>query len=113
LIVKIFIELFLLCEFLGVSVSDLPTPLGNLQNAQLNINSCRSNDISSVPKGSSTIAQSFRDHTSFNLIRTSEKNVSYWYWFSPNKLHPQDDSPWKFLYRPVQQRHHGVGLSLR
>jgi len=94
----------------ATNISDLPTPSGNVQNAQLNINSCRSYDASSIPKGSSTIAQSFRDKTFFYSIRTTDKGVSYWYWFSPNRPHPQDDSPWQFLYRPVPKRYPGVGL---
>jgi hypothetical protein len=94
----------------ATNIRDLPTPSGNVNNAQLNINSCRSNDLSSIPKGSSTIAQSFRDNTSFYSIRTTNRNVSYWYWFSPNRPHPQDDSPWNFLYRPAPQRSPGVGL---
>jgi hypothetical protein len=94
----------------ATNISDLPTPSGNIQNAQLNINSCRSNDVTSIPQGSSTVAQSFRDNTSFYSIRTTEKNVSYWYWTSPNRPHPQDDSAWKFLYRPVPQRRRAVGL---
>ena len=94
----------------ATNVSDLPIPSGNIQNAQLNINSCRSNYMSNLSKGSSTIAQAFRDNTSFYSIRTTSKGVSYWYWFSPNRPHPQDDSPWTFLHRPIQRQRCGVGL---
>ena len=94
----------------ATNISDLPTPLGNVQNAQLNINSCRSNDASQLSKGGLTIAQSFRKNTYFHSIRTTDKSVSYWYWFSQNRPHPQDDSSWKYLYRHAQHQHFGVGL---
>ena len=83
------------------NVSDLPNPSGNVSNAQLNINSCRSNDASQIPEGSRTIAQAFRDYTLFHSIRTTSKNVSYWYWSSSNRPHPQDDSQWVYLYRRI------------
>ena len=83
----------------ATSISDLPSPSGNIQHARLNINSCRSNDASSVKDGGPTVAQSFRDNTSFLAIRATDKGVSYWYWFSPNRPHPRDDSPWMLLIR--------------
>jgi RHS repeat-associated protein len=82
-------------------VEDLPTPSGNISNAQLNINSCRSNKTDADLKGTGqTLAQSFRENTSFNAIRTTAQGVSYHFWFSPTKPHPQNHSPWQFLYRP-------------
>jgi hypothetical protein len=94
----------------ATNISDLPTPSGNIKDAQLNINSCRSNDATNIPKGSSTIAQSFRDNTDFRSIRTTDKNVSYFYWFSPNRPHPQDDSNWQYMRRPSATKYSGVGL---
>jgi len=94
----------------ATNISDLPTPSGSLMNAQLNINSCRSNDKSSIPENSKTVAQSFRDNTFFLIIRTTDKNVSYWNWFSPNRPHPQDHSPWQYLHRRAPDVYPGVGL---
>ena len=57
-----------------------------------------------------TVAQSFRKNTSFYTIRTTDKNVSYFYFFSPNRPHPQDDSPWIYLNRSRPEKYPGVGL---
>jgi hypothetical protein len=89
------------CELFRVRLADLINP----QTEGFS----QDNDVAKA-KGSPTVAQSFRDNTSFRSIRTTDKNVSYWYLFSPNRPHPQDYSAWKFLYRSVPQRHIGVGL---
>ena len=92
----------------ATNVSDLPIPSGNVRNAQLNINSCQSNGL--VPEGSITIAQSFRENTSFYSIRTTDKKVNYWNWWSPSRPHPEDHSDWHYLYRSIPSRRVGVGL---
>ena len=94
----------------AINISELPTPSGNVQDAQLNINSCRSNDFSNISRHGLTVAQSFRKNTSFYTIRTTDKNVSYFYFFSPNRPHPQDDSPWIYLNRSRPEKYPGVGL---
>ena len=87
----------------GVSathVSDLPTPIGNISNARLNINSCQSNNAASVTKGI-TLAQSFRNTTDFISIRCTSKGVSYFFLQNqPNMPHPQDHSSWQILPYP-------------
>ena len=95
----------------AMNVGDLPTPSGNVQNAQLNINSCKSNNTNANLKGSGlTLAQSFRNNTDFRSVRTTSQNVSYHNWFSPNRPHPQDHSNWQFLNRPTPLKYPGVGL---
>ena len=95
----------------ATNVEDLPNPSGNVRNAQLNINSCRSNDKSGITRGKTTIAQAFRNSTSFFSIRTTDKKVNYWYWFSPNRPHPEDNSDWTYLYRiDFSTKRSGFGL---
>jgi hypothetical protein len=94
----------------AMNASDLPTPSGDISGAQLNINTCQSNNAARVPEGSLTIAQFLRNNTDFFSIRTTSQGVSYFKWFSPNAPHPQNHSPWQFLYRPIPPKHPGVGL---
>jgi RHS repeat-associated protein len=94
----------------AMEVSELPTPSGNIWNAQLNINSCESNNVDILSNDLTTIAKSFRNNTSFSSIRTTSQGVSYFNWFSPNRPHPQDHSSWQFLYRPIPLEYPGEGL---
>jgi len=94
----------------ATNINNLPTPSGNISNAQLNINSCYSNASNEFISGTN-VAQAFRQSTSFSSIRATSIGVSYWNWFSANAPHPQDhNTSWQFLYRSVPSRHHGVGL---
>ena len=81
----------------AINVSDLPKPKGNISYAQLNINSCRSNDKSDINRGL-TIAKAFRKYTNFYSIRTTTTNVSYFRLFGIDFPHPQDNSKWEYLY---------------
>ena len=98
----------------ATDVSALPTPKGNVSNAQLNINSCRSNDKSGTLKGSGlTLAEAFRNTTDFRSVRTTSQGVSYFRGLSPSSPHPQNHSNWQFLFRPTSNRRIGVGLPPR
>ena len=98
----------------ATNVQDLPTPTGNVSNAQLNLNTCQSNSKTQYElKGNrQTLMESFYNSFNFKSIRGTDKSVSYWYWFSPNRPHPQDDSKWQYLRRPstIPIKFPGVGL---
>lgn len=84
------------------NVQDLPIPSGYIGNAKLNLNTCRSNSKTQYElKGNKqTLMESFYNSFNFKSVRGTDKGVSYWYWFSPNRPHPQDDSNWQYLRRP-------------
>ena len=88
----------------AMNVQDLPKPLGCISNAQLNINSCKSNSMTQYPlKGSKlTLMAAFYKTFSFMRVRGTSAGVSYsrftqspkpqWFWQSwdylPNKSQP-------------------------
>lgn len=62
------------------NVQDLPTPLGNISKAQLNVNSCKSTSYSQYPlKGSekSPLAITFSKYFEFSSVRGTSGGVSY------------------------------------
>ena len=61
------------------NVGDLPTPKGNISNAQLNINSCKSNSKTQYElKGSGlTLMQAFASAFKFKSVRGTSAGVSY------------------------------------
>ena len=63
----------------AVNVQNLPRPLGNIRNAQLNINSCKSNSITQKPLLGSgkTLMRTFADTFNFQAVRGSSVGVSY------------------------------------
>ena len=65
----------------ATNVQDLPTPKGNISNAQLNLNTCSSNNRNqkNYPlKGSKlTLMQAFHQTFSFNLVRGAPTGVNY------------------------------------
>jgi len=96
----------------ALDVSALPNISGNVNGAQLNINSCQSNNTDRVSKGT-TLAIAFKMNTSFNTIRTTSQGVSYFKLFSPNAPHPEDHSNWQYLRNSPPPKHFGVGLPPR
>ena len=66
-------------ETSATNVQDLPIPQGNIDNAQLNINSCKSNSRWQYRlKGSKqTLMKSFRTTFGFKVIRGTSNGVSY------------------------------------
>ncbi len=83
------------------NIQDLPTPLGKIKNAQLNLNTCHSNSRTQYElKGTKeTLMEAFYNSFNFRTVRGTDKGVSYWNWFSPNRPHPQDDSAWHYFRR--------------
>jgi RHS repeat-associated protein len=62
----------------ALNISNLPPITGNINNAQLNINSCHSNKKDESLIGSKlTLMESFRAYTSFRYIRGTAHGVSY------------------------------------
>ena len=98
----------------ATNVQDLPMPSGNIDKAQLNLNTCKSNSKTQYElKGNKqTLMEAFYNSFNFKTVRGTDKGVSYWYWFSPNRPHPQDDGNWQYLRRPsaTSTKYHGVGL---
>lgn len=66
----------------GTDVTDLPIPKGNISNARLNLNSCKSASKSqhTITNGT-TLYQSFLNNTRFKSVRGTEGGVSYYDWF--------------------------------
>jgi hypothetical protein len=96
------------------NVQDLPAPAGNIDNAQLNLNTCSSNSKTQYElKGNKqTLMEAFFGSFNFRAVRGTDKGVSYHYWFSPNRPHPQDHSNWLYMRRPTTTiKYPGVGLS--
>lgn len=63
----------------ALNVQDLPKPLGNITNAQLNINSCKSNstDQNELKGSKQTLMQAFRNSFDFYKVRGTSNGVSY------------------------------------
>ena len=96
------------------NVQDLPNPIGNVMNAQLNLNTCRSNNHSQHPLAGSglTLAEAFRSKFNFNIVRGTHAGVSY------NRFtkHPEPQhfwQKWDYLYRPYPSQSPRVGLPPR
>ena len=77
----------------ATNVKDLPQPLGNVRNAQLNLNTCKSNSTSQMKlKGSGkTLMKRFYEQFKFKTVRGTSAGVSY-NWFTKQPI-PQH--PWK------------------
>lgn len=77
----------------ATNVKDLPQPLGNIRNAQLNLNTCKSNSTSQMKlKGSGkTLMKRFYEQFKFKTVRGTSAGVSY-NWFTKQPI-PQH--PWK------------------
>ena len=90
----------------SINVKDLPKPNGNIKNAQLNINTCQSNNRTQFPlKGEKlTLMEAFFKYTAFNRVRGTDKGVSYFHLFAPPCPHPEDDSKWQYLTRNTYER---------
>ncbi len=96
------------------NVQDLPNPIGNVMNAQLNLNTCRSNNHFQHPLAGSglTLAEAFRYKFNFNVVRGTYAGVSY------NRFtkHPEPQhfwQKWDYLYRPYPSQSPRVGLPPR
>ncbi len=63
----------------ATNVQDLPTPSGNISNAQLNLNTCKSNSRTQYPlKGSGqTLMEAFYGAFNFQTVRGTSAGVSY------------------------------------
>ena len=67
----------------ALNVQNLENPTGNISNATLNINSCKSNNITQYPlKGNKkTLMRAFYDTFNFKSVRGTSAGVSY-NWFT-------------------------------
>ena len=99
----------------AINVQDLPVPSGNIDNAQLNLNTCKSNSRTQYKlKGSKqTLMEAFYKSTNFATVRGTSYGVSY----DRRTLQPFPGrswlhGTWDYMKRPmfVPQRHPGVGL---
>ena len=91
------------------NVSDLGTPMGNISNARLNLNTCHSNSTGSwlsnkisTSRGlmgtKETLMQSFWNHFNFNSIRGTAAGVSY----NRRTLQPEPQfffQSWTYFYK--------------
>lgn len=69
------------------NVQDLPHPRGNISNAQLNINSCKSNSRNQKPLLGSkqTLMESFANQFDFRVVPGTSVGVSYgWFDLMPH-----------------------------
>lgn len=99
----------------AINVQDLPRPLGRISEAQLNINSCKSNSTTQYKlKGSKqTLMRAFYLSTDFKIVRGTSSGVSY----DRTTKHPFPGhswwpGSWDYMVRrkPLPQRHPGIGL---
>jgi RHS repeat-associated protein len=66
----------------GTNVQDLPTPKGDISNAQLNLNTCKSASTTQHPiTNGRTLSHSFTLYTGFNTVRGTKGGVSYYNWY--------------------------------
>ena len=93
----------------ATNVSDLGTPMGNISNARLNLNTCHSNSTGSwlsnkisTSRGlmgtKETLMQSFWNHFNFNSIRGTAAGVSY----NRRTLQPEPQfffQSWTYFYK--------------
>lgn len=79
-----------LSKALATNVSGLLSPLGDLTNAQLNLNTCHSNDMNQYPLVGEklTLLQSFFRYFPFRVARGTKAGVSYGILSTP---HPQSN----------------------
>jgi len=99
----------------NTNVQNLPMPIGNTGNAQLNINSCRSNSRTQHPlKGSGqTLMEAFYKSTNFKIVRGTSYGVSYdRRTQQPFPGHSWWRGTWDYMRRPTQvpKRYPGIGL---
>lgn len=97
------------------NVQDLPTPAGNIDNAQLNLNTCKSNSKTQYElKGNKqTLMESFFNSFNFNTVRGTSDGVSYDRTTKqPFPGHSWWRGTWDYMRRPTPQpqRYPGVGL---
>jgi len=101
-----------------VDVQKLPAPSGNISNAQLNLNTCNSNNRNQpgfpITGSGLTLMGAFSQTFDFRSVRGSSSGVSYdrgtQQPFAGRRL---NRGTWDFMWRPVPQplRHPGEGLS--
>jgi hypothetical protein len=99
----------------ATNVQDLPTPDGNIRDAQLNINTCESNNPNQYPlKGSGlTLMGAFRKTTDFDIVKGTSYGVSYdRKTKQPFPGHSWSRGTWDYMKRPtpLPQSYPGVGL---
>ena len=99
----------------ATNVQDLPTPSGDISNAQLNINTCKSNSKTQYTlKGSKqTLMEAFFESTNFKIVRGTSSGVSYdRKTLQPFPGHSWKHGTWDYMRRPgpVSRRYPGVGL---
>ena len=99
----------------ATNVQDLPIPSGNISNAQLNLNTCKSNSRTQYElKGSKeTLMEAFFKSTNFKIVRGTSSGVSYdRRTLQPFPGHSWSRGSWVYIKRrtPVPEMYPGVGL---
>ena len=99
----------------ATNVQDLPIPSGNIGNAQLNLNTCKSNSRTQYElKGSKeTLMEAFFKSTNFKIVRGTSSGVSYdRRTLQPFPGHSWSRGSWVYIKRriPVPEMYPGVGL---
>jgi hypothetical protein len=99
----------------ATNVQDLPIPSGNISNAQLNLNTCKSNSRTQYElKGSGqTLMEAFYELTNFKVVRGTSSGVSYDRKSQqPFPGHSWWRGNWDYKKRPtpVPQKYPEVGL---
>ena len=91
-----------LSSTLSVNVQDLPTPQGDISAAQLDINSCKSNNRNQYPLtgAGQTLMEAFRSQFNFNVVRGTSYGVSYdRITKNPFPGHTFIRGTWDYMYR--------------
>ena len=102
-------------ETKAINVQDLPMPLGNIDNAQLNLNTCQSNNRMQYElKGNKqTLMEAFYNSTTYKTVRGTSSGVSYdRKTKQPFPGHSYRRGTWDYMNRPKQSppKHPRAGL---
>ena len=86
----------------ATNVKDIPNPIGNISNAQLNLNTCKSNSTTQYEiKEGVTLMRGFAQRFLFNKVRGTDAGVSYnWFTKEPEPHHFWDD--WHYM-KPIKK----------
>ena len=92
----------------ALNISDLPTPKGNINGAQLNVNSCHSNQHENLKGSGKTLMEEFRANFTFNIVRGTSHCVCYNRVSGmPHAGHNYLPVPWEFMFSYTTNRNYG------
>ncbi len=86
----------------ATNVKDIPNPIGNISNAQLNLNTCKSNSTTQYEiKEGVTLMRGFAQRFLFNKVRGTDAGVSYnWFTKEPEPQNFWDN--WHYM-KPIKK----------